>query len=166
VLAGALAVVAGPCPLAGLRLTAPAGAVDFGRWQTSTSQCSWQRAPSRLRHSCRGLRLEQNLEGFLNVRFLADGQGESIALEQLVFAGALESDQVAMRCGSDGRCTPQWPARLAVATVAAASFDQRGLAMGLPRTHLARGHCTLERQRVVCQARGQGGATWIAEAEL
>jgi hypothetical protein len=83
-----------------------------------------------------------------------------------VFAGALESNQLAMRCGSDGRCSPQWPARLTVAAVAAARFDQRGLAMGLPRTHLARGHCALERRRVVCEARGQGGATWMAEAEL
>ncbi|MCP9887949.1 hypothetical protein KBY96_08415 [Cyanobium sp. ATX 6A2] len=145
---------------------APVRAVDFGRWQTSTSRCSWQRGPSSPRHDCQGLRLEQNLEGFLNVRFLADGQGDPIALEQLVFAGALESDHGAMRCDSDGRCRPQWPARLAVATVADASFNQRGLVMGLPRTHLARGHCQLERTRVHCQARGQGGETWIAEAEL
>jgi hypothetical protein len=159
-------VVAGPAALAVPGLTAPGAARDFGRWQTLTSQCSWQRAPSRLRQPCRGLRLEQNLEGFLNVRFLADGQGESIALEQLVFAGALESNQGAMRCSGDGSCTPQWPARLVVATVADASFDPRGLVMGLPRTHLASGHCALERRRVVCEARGQRGAIWTAEAEL
>ncbi|MEX1323222.1 MAG: hypothetical protein AB1Z21_03395 [Synechococcaceae cyanobacterium] len=147
-------------------INAPARAVDFGRWETTTSHCTWQRSPSRLRHNCRGLRLEQNLHGLLSVRFLADGQGKLIALEHLVFAGALESGQGGMRCDNGGRCLPQWPARLAVATVADASFDQRGLVMGLPRTHLARGDCQLERTRVRCQAKGHNGETWIAEAIL
>lgn len=159
-------MLAGPAALAVPGWTAPGEVRDFGRWQTRTSQCSWQRAPSRLRQPCRGLRLEQNLEGFLSVRFLADGQGESVALEQLVFAGSLESNRGAMRCSDDGRCSPRWPARLVVATVADASFDSRGLAMGLPRSHLASGHCMLERRRVVCEARGQRGAIWAAEAEL
>ena len=100
------------------------------------------------------------------MRFLADGQREAIGLEHLVFAGALVSGEGEMRCSSDGRCRPQWPARLTVATVADASFDQRGLVMGLPRTHLARGHCQLERTRVRCQARGRNGEMWSAEASL
>jgi hypothetical protein len=149
-----------------LPLSAPARAEDFGRWETSTSVCTWQRAPSALRHDCQGLRLEQNLRGLLSVRFLADGVRKAHGLEHLVFAGALESDEGAMRCSSDGRCRPQWPARLTVATVANASFDQRGLVMGLPRTHLARGHCQLEHDRVRCQAQGRNGEIWSAEAGL
>ncbi len=110
--------------------------------------------------------MEQNLQGLLSVRFLATGQLDPIAQEHLVFAGVLESEQTAMRCGDDGRCNPHWPARLAVATVAAARFDLRGLVMGLPRTHLARGHCQLERTQVSCQARGPEGTLWSAEASL
>ncbi|MEO1004048.1 MAG: hypothetical protein AAFX65_13190 [Cyanobacteria bacterium J06638_7] len=100
------------------------------------------------------------------MRFLADGQSDSIAQEQLLFAGALESPGAAMDCSSDGRCTPRWPAWLTVASVADTRFDQRGLVMGLPRSHLARGHCQLERTRVQCRAEAPGGDLWIAEASL
>lgn len=141
-------------------------AADFGRWQTSPSRCEWQRGPSRLWFDCQGLRLEQNLEGQLSVRFLAVGLREPIALEHLVFAGTLEQGQVAMRCDREGSCQPLWPARLTVATVATASFDQRGLALGVPRTRLARGHCQLERGLVRCQAWSRVGERWIAEASL
>lgn len=151
---------------AGLLAGGASQAADFGRWQASPSRCQWQRDPSRLWFDCQGLRLEQNLEGMLSVRFLADGQREPIALEHLVFAGALAPGEVAMQCDREGSCQPRWPARLTVASVAAASFDQRGLALGVPRTRLARGHCQLERDLVRCQAWGRGGERWIAEASL
>jgi hypothetical protein len=141
-------------------------AADFGRWATSTSRCEWQRGRSTLRHECHGLRFEQHRAGQLNVRFLADGLGAPAALEQLVFSGVLEPGQEGMRCGGDGRCQPSWPTRMTVATVADARFDGRGLAIGLPRTQLARGQCQLERTGVRCQARGRGGETWMAEAGL
>lgn len=144
----------------------PSPATDFGRWQSTASRCQWQRGPSTLWHDCQGLRLEQNREGMLSVRFLAGGQREPIALEHLVFAGALDPGQEGLRCGGDGNCSPSWPTRLAVATMAAASFDQRGLPLALPRARLARGHCQLERTLVRCQARGSDGHRWTAEARF
>lgn len=161
-MAGALTAAAS----AGLLSAAWARPADFGRWQVSPGSCQWQRGHSRLWFGCQGLRLEQNLEGQLSVRFLAGGRVDPIALEQLVFAGTLEPGQVAMHCNPEGRCQPHWPARLTVASVAVASFDRRGLAMGLPHTRLARGHCQLERGLVHCQALGVSGERWVAEAML
>jgi hypothetical protein len=144
----------------------PASAEGYGRWQTEPQSCQLQRAPSRLGLPCGELRLEQNLEGLLSVRFIALGKGDLISSEHLLFAGVLEARQPPMRCRRDGRCEPQWPTSLVVATVADARFDARGLAQGLPRTHLARGRCQLERRHVRCEAVSQTGERWQGEAEL
>jgi hypothetical protein len=145
----------------------PAGhAGGFGRWHTSTSQCSLRRGPSILVLPCQELRLEQNLEGLLSVRFISSGDGDLTSREHLLFAGLLEEGQRPMRCGEDGRCSPQWPTSLVVAGVADASFDGRGLVMGLPRTQLAQGRCELNRRSVRCEAHNAEGSSWQAEAEL
>jgi hypothetical protein len=143
-----------------------ARAEGYGRWQMETQTCELRRPPSRLTQPCSELRLEQNLEGLLSVRFIAAGQGDLIAREHLLFAGVLDPDQPAMRCRQDGRCEPQWPTSLVVASVADVRFDDRGLARGLPRTHLARGRCALSRRSVRCEASDRSGEQWLAEAEL
>ena len=112
------------------------------------------------------MRLEQNLEGLLSVRFLADGADSGLGAEQLLFAGVLEPGQRPMLCSPDGRCTPQWPTRVKVASVALARFDGRGLATAVPQTLLARGHCELMRRQVRCQAESDAGGLWSAEARL
>jgi hypothetical protein len=153
----------------------PAGSMagGFGRWQSRASQCSFQhflasKSPVRQSRTCQVVRLEQNLEGLLSVRFLADaaGSGPQLGAEQVLFAGVLESGQQPMRCGPDGRCTPRWPTRVVVASVAAASFDQRGLATSVPQTLLARGRCEVMRNQVRCQAQNDAGDSWSAQAQL
>ncbi|QVL52487.1 MAG: hypothetical protein KFB97_13930 [Cyanobium sp. M30B3] len=143
----------------------------FGRWQSRAQQCRLERSPAvgssgNQARSCHVVRLEQNLEGLLSVRFLADGSGPQDGAEQLLFAGVLERGQRPMRCRPDGRCVPRWPTRLVVATVAATSFDGRGLATTVPRTLLARGDCEVKRAVVRCQARNDSGESWTAEARL
>jgi hypothetical protein len=146
----------------------PAGlAGGFGRWQSWAQQCSFQRGPAGIQaRRCQVVRLEQNLEGLLSVHFLADGSGTQVLAEQLVFAGVLGQGQRPMHCSSDGRCRPRWPTRLAVATVAATSFDGRGLATTMPHTLLARGECDVQRTVVRCQARNNTGEVWSAQAQL
>lgn len=142
------------------------GAGGFGRWQTRTSQCSFQRSPSIEARSCQVVRLEQNLEGLLSVRFLAYGSDPQGGAEQVLFAGVLEPGQPAMQCQADGRCMPRWPTSLEVGIVAAARFDERGLVTAVPQTLLARGRCDLTRARVRCQAGNGTGERWSAEAKL
>jgi hypothetical protein len=150
----------------------PAGmAGGFGRWQSRASQCSFQRlvsnqSPPNESRNCQMVRLEQNLEGLLSVRFLADGSSPQLGAEQLLFAGVLESGQRPMHCSPDGRCVPRWPTTVVVASVAAASFDGRGLATTVPQTLLARGRCEVMRNRVRCQAQNDAGQSWSAQASL
>jgi hypothetical protein len=150
----------------------PAGyAGGFGRWQSRVQQCSFENSsaggrPDHQAKRCHLVRLEQNLEGLLSVRFLADGSGPQELAEHLLFAGVLEQGQRPMHCHPDGRCLPRWPTRLVVATVAATSFDGRGLATTVPRTLLARGSCELRRAEVRCQASNDAGEVWSAKARL
>lgn len=151
----------------------PAGrAGGFGRWQSRANPCSFTNSlarpipPGHEPRRCQLVRLEQNLEGLLSVRFMADGSDLQLGAEQLLFAGVLENGQQPMRCRPDGRCTPHWPTRVAVATVAVARFDERGLATTVPQTLLARGHCELMRAEVRCQAKNDEGERWSGQARL
>lgn len=150
--------------LAATGLHGPAGvrAEGFGRWVSSTRQCDLQ--INRREQNCQAVRLDQNLAGLLTVRFLVEADGARGAAEELLFVGQLKEGQPAMRCSADGRCDPQWPTRLMVSTVADSRYDARGLIVGLPQTHLVRGSCMLERQRVRCDASSRTGDSWIAEA--
>jgi hypothetical protein len=159
------------CVLTWICIQPASMAGGFGRWQSRASQCSIQRLlaskkPASQSRTCQVVRLEQNLEGLLSVRFLADRSGPQLRAEQVLFAGVLESGQRPMRCGPDGRCVPRWPTRVVVASVAAASFDQRGLATTVPHTLLARGRCEVMRNQVRCQAQNEAGDSWSAKARL
>ena len=143
----------------------------FGRWQSRAHPCHFatsapRRTPASQPRQCQLVRLEQNLEGLLSVRFLADGSDRQLGAEQLLFAGVLDSGQRPMRCNPDGRCSPRWPTRLVVANVATARFDGRGLATSVPQTMLARGHCELMRSQVRCKAENDAGESWSAQARL
>jgi hypothetical protein len=138
----------------------------FGRWQAPTNQCSFQRGPSIEARRCQVVRLEQNLEGLLSVRFLAHGSSPQGGAEQVLFAGVLEPGQPSMQCHADGRCDPRWPTSVEVGIVAAARYDERGLVTAVPQTLLARGRCDLNRARVRCQAGNGAGESWSAEATL
>ncbi|MFQ6538890.1 MULTISPECIES: hypothetical protein [Aphanothece] len=153
-----------------LGVLAPASAEGYGRWEAETNTCTLRteaQAPdSGARpQTCRAIRLEQNLEGMLTVRFLSTGVAEDVAVEQLIFVGQLATGQEPMRCNREARCDPQWPTSLTVTTVAASRYSPRGLLISLPRTHLARGSCRLEERQLRCEARStSGGASWEAEA--
>lgn len=143
----------------------------FGRWQAQVQQCSIQGGsavsrPGWQARRCQVVRLEQNLEGLLSVRFLSDGSGVEHGAEHLLFAGVLEQDQRPMHCSADGRCRPSWPTRLVVATLSASRFDGRGLPTGVPRTQLVQGECEVTRAVVRCEARNAAGDAWSAQARL
>ena len=78
---------------------------------------------------------------------------------KLVFAGVLEGGSHPMRC-REGRCKPQLPMRFQVSAVAESEVDHLGLAAGLPRSYLARGHCSVEIPRIRCMARTPEGIEW------
>jgi hypothetical protein len=122
--------------------------------------------PSFAEIGCHGLRLEQNLAGVLSVRFLAGGDKEPFAQEQVLFAGLLPEGQEPMTCQTDGHCEPQWPTHLSVATVRRTSFNGRGLVTSLPSARLALGKCELQRRTVRCRAESVEGDVWEAEAKL
>ncbi len=146
----------------------------MGRWQHGLRRCritissapATAEAPaSGTSHGCSTLRLDQLLEGLLSVRLVTAAAAGRQSSQQLVFAGVLAGGSAPMRCG-DGRCRPRWPLRLQVSAVAQSGYDPRGLALGLPASHLARGECQLERRRLRCSATGSGGLTWSASADL
>ena len=141
-----------------------AGAEGFGRWETSLDQCKLEhRTVDGQRQSsdqrCRSLRLDQNIEGLLSARFIANGQ-------ELVFAGSLAAGQRPMRCNNDGLCKPEWPTQLIVQTVAQAGLDKRDLPVSMPSARLAKGHCTLQKRAIQCQALAADGEEWRAESSL
>ena len=135
---------------------------------------------------CVDLQLEQQQAGLLSVRFLAAsepsrdnrsagsqasggtmGSGtQRPQSEAVVFAGLLAAGQPPMHCGRDGRCEPRLPLRLQVSMVAQASYDGLGLATGLPRAGLAKGHCQLMNGLVRCEAGNASGERWLAEAQF
>ncbi|KEF41953.1 MAG: hypothetical protein ER33_08830 [Cyanobium sp. CACIAM 14] len=140
---------------------------DFGRWQRALQHCRILSTPSGTgpprQESCSVLRLDQQLEGLLTVRFLLPG-GERPSLDrQLVFAGVLEEDSPGMRCRMS-RCVPRWPLRLRVSAVGQTGYGATAAAMELTRAQLATGSCRLEAREVVCEAVGPAGERWRAEA--
>lgn len=164
---------------AGLTLLAPAalplptparvsgGLEDFGRWETHLHQCrmahSGEANQPETARPCQLLRLDQQMQGLLTVRFLAMTTGSQLASSELVYAGVLESGSPPMLC-RQGRCDPRWPMRVLVSAVAPSGIDSRGLAVGVPQASVARGQCLLVKRRARCQAGEPGGQRWEASA--
>jgi hypothetical protein len=169
----ALGIAAGLALLApaALQLRAPAragsGLEDFGRWQTHLQQCrmahSGETGQRDTARECQLLRLDQQMQGLLTVRFLAMTTGSQLASSELVYAGVLESGSPPMLC-RQGRCDPRWPMRVLVSAVAPSGIDSRGLAVGVPQASVARGQCLLVKRRARCQAGEPGGQRWEASA--
>jgi hypothetical protein len=128
---------------------------DFGRWERTLRRCRIHRSPGDAQGSatetCRLLRLDQQMEGLLTVRFLQPGGMDSFLNRQLVFAGVLEEGSAGMHCRGS-RCEPQWPLRLRVSAVGQAGYGPVAPPVGLPRAELASGHCELEARAYRCEA--------------
>jgi hypothetical protein len=171
----------GPAALAGLTLLlalaldirwAPLGAEeqpgdDFGRWERSLRRCSVitpsATGPAPPPASCRLLRLDQQMQGLLSVRFLQPGGQGSFLDRQLVFAGVLAEGSAAMACHRS-RCEPRWPVRLRVSAVGQAGFGDGTAALGPTRAELASGRCLLDERAFRCEATGPEGRQWRVEA--
>ncbi len=150
----------GPAPA-----QAPGAADNFGRWETHLQRCRMAEVvgagpPTALR-GCQLLRLDQQMQGLLSVRFLATRPEGRLVSGELVYAGVLVPGSPAMRC-RQGRCEPHWPMRLVVSAVAPRDVDPRGVNLGIPQGRLARGKCLLEKRRVDCNASEPGGRNWEA----
>jgi hypothetical protein len=157
---GLLVTVTMPAPA-----QAPADQGEFGRWETHLQRCQIVELvgagpPAALR-GCQLLRLDQQTPGQLSVRFLSSWPEGRFTSSELVYAGVLELGSPAMQC-RHARCEPRWPMRLLVSAVAPRGVDPRGPTMGIPLARMARGHCQLEKRRVLCQAGEPGGQRWEA----
>jgi hypothetical protein len=169
----------GPKALTGLALvlalgilSAPLGAQglsgdDYGRWERPLRRCRVitpsGTGPVPPPASCRLLRLDQQMEGLLSVRFLQPGGDKAFLDRQLVFAGVLAEGSAPMAC-QRGRCEPRWPVRLRISAVGQAGFGVGEAALGLTRAELASGQCLLDERSFRCEATGQEGRQWRAEA--
>ncbi len=155
-----------PGPRAALEAQELAGE-DFGRWEGSLRRCrlvsSSSQAPSPPPATCRLLRLDQQMEGLLTVRFLQPGGTGAFLDRQLVFAGVLAEGSRGMLCRKS-LCEPRWPLRLRVSAVGQAGFGEALAALGLTRAQLASGHCQLQARDFRCEAVGPEGQRWQAEA--
>lgn len=138
--------------------------VDFGRFSERLVRCSVS-APGQERQlqRCGQLRLEQNFEGVMSVRFSLQPGSERYGREELVFAGILSDDSEPMACRGDGRCRPRFPLAFSVHAISSGLYDQLGLAASLPRARVARGQCRIEAVRATCEATGDGGERWHAQ---
>ncbi|MBD2548846.1 hypothetical protein H6G65_04490 [Microcystis elabens FACHB-917] len=176
---GLLKLRPGPAALVGLTLLlaldisrAPLGAQDmpgddFGRWERSLRRCSVitpsVTGPAPPPASCRLLRLDQQMQGLLSVRFLQPGGQGSFLDRQLVFAGVLAEGSPSMACRRS-RCEPRWPLRLRVSAVGQAGFGDGSAALGPTRAELASGQCLLDERAFRCEATGPEGRQWRVEA--
>ena len=142
----------------------PRSDLDFGRFSERLVRCSVSAPgnPSNPR-ACGRLRIDQNLQGVLSVRFSLNSTSERYGGEDLVFAGLLHAGSEPMACRGDGRCQPRFPVQLSVNAIASGLFDRRGLAASLPRARVARGQCRIEAVRASCEATGHDGERWRAE---
>lgn len=142
---------------------------DFGRWERNLRRCrivgtsTHQAQTPPPQTTCRVLRLDQQMEGLLTVRFLQPGSTGTFVDRQLVFAGVLEEGSRGMQCQAS-RCEPRWPLRLRVSAVGQAGSSAATAAMGLTTAQLASGHCQLDGRAFRCEAVGPEGQQWQAEA--
>ncbi len=128
---------------------------DFGRWERNLRHCRILGGPADAAvpaaQTCRLLRLDQQMEGLLTVRFLQPGGMGPFLDRQLVFAGVLEEGTGGMHCRRS-RCEPHWPLRLRVSAVGQAGYGIMAPPSGLTRAELASGHCLLEASTYRCEA--------------
>jgi len=142
-------------------LLAQRRADGFGSWQRAAQTCRRNLAGAQPA-GCLSVQLSQQQEGVLSVRFIARGSKPDSA-NQLTFAGALVAGSKPLAC-QGGRCTPKGPLSTELTSISEASFDERGLAQGLPSAWPAEGRCQLEATGVRCEARALSGETWSAQA--
>lgn len=153
---------------------AQAGVDAFGRWEQGLRRCRIERtAPggaaagsepaSPSGQSCQRLRLDQQLEGLLVIRWVSGAAGSRYSSRQLVFAGLLDQASPPLRCNPQGVCRPAGAMAVWVSVVAESGFDPRGLALGLPSTRRVQGLCRLDARSFQCEASDPDGRRWRAE---
>ncbi|MCS5692385.1 hypothetical protein NZK33_10355 [Cyanobium sp. FGCU-6] len=155
------------------------GEVDgFGRWEQGLRRCRIERFPpggaavsgappgANAAQNCQRLRLDQQLEGLLVVRWVSGAAGGRFASRQLVFAGLLDQASPPLRCNPEGACRPVGAMAVWVSLVAESGFDPRGLALGLPSSRRVQGLCRLEARHFHCEASATDGIRWRAEGSL
>ena len=163
VLAIAMVVIGGPPVAMASAQNAPAG-IGVGRFSEPLLRCKVSAfGTQRQWQNCGVLRLEQNLEGLLSVRFSLGNSSGRFGDQDLVFAGTLNPPSHPMTCRDDGRCTPRFPVQLSVNAMASGRYDRRGVAAGLPQAWLVRGQCRIEALGASCEAVDQAGTRWRAE---
>jgi hypothetical protein len=152
------------------------GAIDaFGRWERTLRHCRIERTPAGRpgaqaapptavgEQRCQRLRLDQQAEGLLVVRWVSAAAGSRYASRQLVFAGLLDQASPPLRCTPEGLCRPAGTMAVWVSVVAESGFGHRGLALALPSTRRAKGLCRLEPRRFRCEATDDEGMLLRAE---
>jgi len=140
---------------------------DVGRFSAGLTDCRIDTPGFQSqRRPCGRLRIEQNLEGLLSVRFSLVDAPERVAGATLVFAGVLDPSSKPMRCRGDGRCTPRLPLQLSVNAIATTLAHDRDGTTSLPRSRLAAGHCRIDALAAHCQATGRDGTQWQASGFL
>lgn len=150
-------------------------AEPYGRWERNLRRCRLERrggsdgersgaepSASQLRQGCRTVRLDQQEQGVLSVRFLAGGSAPGAVANQLSFAGVMESGSRPMQC-QQLRCRPDWPIQLRVSAVATSAWLASQGASPLQQGHLAQGRCQLSARMLRCHARSNNGEEWLAE---
>jgi len=136
---------------------------NFGRLQSRAQTCQNNLADAPAT-ACTSVLFEQPSQGLLNIRFLSPGQGGA-ASAQLNFVGVLAPASTPMAC-DQGRCRLMGPLTTTVSSMSERSFNDRGLATGLPKAWPAEGRCSVEQRQVRCSAKAPSQESWSAVAEF
>ena len=145
------------------------GAADpnlkIGRYETDTKRCSFIDS-SQDSVACITLQLKGRSHSVVAVRFIGQGPTKN-SRKQLTFVTFTTQEESPLKC-STGTCrldASSWQST--VSSVAEASFNSNGIAMGLPRAWAAKsGECSLKGGVVRCSALHINGETYKAEAYL
>lgn len=138
-------------------------AASFGRWQWDARKCE-RNLEGQEPALCGRVKVDQAAEGLLTIRFIASGPKRD-GSNLLVFVGALSEGQRPLSCRM-GKCVPVGPVRAEVSSVSESSFDERGLAEGLPKAWPADGSCRVDPSEVSCEAKALSGERWRAQASF
>ncbi|MEB3166457.1 MAG: hypothetical protein VKO65_07270 [Cyanobacteriota bacterium] len=144
----------------------------FGRWEQPLRQCRIQRWPPPgdrttpvADEPCQSLRLDQQIEGLLVVRWLATPARGLRRGRQISFAGMLDRGSAPMRCTPEGRCRPTGAMAVWLSALATSGFGPAQPSAWLPSSRLVQGLCRLEARRVVCEATERDGSRWRSEGQ-
>ena len=145
------------------------GAADpnlkIGRYETDTKRCSFIDS-TQDSVACITLQLKGRSPSVAAVRFIGHGTSKN-SRRQLTFVTFTKQGESPLKC-STGTCrldAASWQST--VSSVAEASFNSNGIAMGLPKAWAAKtGECSLKNRVLRCSALHFNGEIYKAEAYL